>query len=126
MESLDDLMPFVLCLLPVPLVTWGWARWRRDRLEPMGRTRARLTLASLVLSTMSGALLVVFPWFLHGLEAQGSGLADAWYLHCVQVGFLASVGAMLSSLFAIGGLRLILAGAGLVTLCLWFLVGAAS
>ncbi len=126
MESLDDLVPFILCLLPVPLLAWAWVRWRRERLEPMGRVRARLTLGSLVLSTMSCALLIVFPWVLHYLESQRSSREDDWYLRGVQIGFAASVGAMLSSLFALGGLRLILALAGLVMLCLWFLVGAAS
>jgi hypothetical protein len=126
MDTLDDLMPFILCLLPVPLVAWAWARWHRHRLEAAGRMRARLTLCSLVLATTSCALLVVFPWLLNYFDSQGGGLADEWYRRGVQVGFGASVGAMLSSLFAIGGLRLILAGAGLLMLCLWFLVGVAS
>src|SRR5262245_17413321 len=125
MESLDDLVPVLLCLLPVPLLAWAWVRWRGARAEGAGGARARLTLCGLVLATLSGLLLVVFPWLLYYLEASGSGLADPWYLRSVQVGFAASIGAMLTSLFAVGGLRIILAGSSLVMLCLWFMVGVA-
>lgn len=125
METLDDLVPILLCLTPVPLVIWAWARWRTARAEAAGGARARLTLAALVLATLSCAHLVLFPWLLWYLEAHGSARADAWYLRSVLVGCAASIGAMVTSLFAPGGLRLLLAAAGLLMLCLWFMVGVA-
>ncbi len=124
-EVIDDLLPYVICLLPCPLVVWCWRQWRRQSATGGSASRRLLTLASLVLGMSSCLALVIFPGVLHWLESARSPMADNWYIRSVPLGFFGALGSFVSCLFAAGRLRALLATTSLLLVGIWFMVGDA-
>ena len=124
-ETLDDLIPYVICLLPCPLLVWCWRRLQPEWLTLRSVARRTLIMVSLLLGTASCVLLAIFPAILHRLELTRSTLADGWYVASVRVGFWAACGCVAVSPFALGRLRVPLVTSGILLVAIWFLVGVA-
>jgi hypothetical protein len=122
-ESVDDLIPYVACSIPLPFIAWSWVQWRRQRPLRLGSTRQLLTNSSLAVGSASCLLLVAFPGVLHFLESSNSSMADGWYRHSVQVGFWAALLACCSGGFASGRLRRLILLTSAIILLTWFWVG---
>src|SRR6266705_2834089 len=116
-ELLDDLVPYVVCLLPCPLLVWCWRRLQPDWVTLDSVARRTMIMLSLLLGTVSCVLLAIFPGVLT--------FADGWYVASVRVGFWAAFGCAVVSPFALGRLRLSLMTSGLLLVAIWFLVGVA-
>ncbi len=123
-DAADDLIPYVICLLPGLVVAWAWVQWRRERAALRPKKRMWLTSTALIIGSASGALLMAFPGVLHYLQAVGSHRADGWYIYSVRAGLLTSAGAAVASPFGARGLRLRQVAAALLLFGIWFLVGA--
>jgi hypothetical protein len=114
-EALEHLAPYVLLVMPWPLVVWSWFQIRRQAPMPTDSFRSSASVGSVSLASVSALLLSSFPVVSH----YGPGSAGA---QAVLLGFSASVVGVSLALFTTGRLRILLVGASVLLVGLWFML----